>query len=400
MMGGSAYNGLDPTGKAYHDTNDESVLPMVIEHDQLPHLRARNVYQRLAGFAESCQKELKWVITESTTPQGSIYNCQCLFGNFTTLGKSSSMQSARYASAEAMANLLDADPILRKRFSIHLQCSPAVEHADTLSQEKEGGSLKATDTDPSRDHSSRFKYLQEVSPVFKTLFQSEEKEEQQKVATSLTQPNEYREDEELNFNLSNRVDELNLSQEEHDLIKQTYQALQHYLSLALAHQSYQAVPVGSYPLACMTTVRPQIDMCLFVESSISQANGPSEMLPIDLEDLRMRLDEVFKAKVPEFPNALFAVDHGSFRRGTRQLDGNKDLGGDASCQGLIIKNLGSLEKHFEVRLFPINPPSREPGTMDRGLIGLYHSRWLIDNYNKSQEAWHTNKLFKLIRIWR
>lgn len=194
--------------------------------------------------------------------------------------------------------------------------------------------------------------------------------------------------------------ELNLTQEDLDLVKQTQEAFIHYLNVALPHQAYQIVPVGSLSLSCLTSARPELDFCMYIESTTSSANGSSQLLPIDLEDLRFKLDEVFKGKLPEFPKALFAVDDIHFRKSTLPIGPEGASGLEQTPAVLVIKNLGSLEKQLTVRLFPISPVEQNHSTSDRALIGLYHSHWLIEHYNKSSEAWLSNKLFKLVRIWR
>lgn len=191
-----------------------------------------------------------------------------------------------------------------------------------------------------------------------------------------------------------------MTQDDLDLVKQTRDAFMYYLNLALADQEYKIVPVGSLSLSCLITLKPELDFCIYMESNTMTANGTPQMQEIDLQDLRFKLDEVFKAKVPEFPKVLFAVDDLHFRKKSiaRGLEG--ELGAQDMTSVLVIKNLGSLDKQLSLRLFPIGPVEQSCYTSDRALIGLYHSHWLIEEYNKASEAWQSVKLLKLVRIWR
>lgn len=114
------YSAFDKTPS---DGDAGSILPILFSQDIPIHQHASNLIKRLASFAENCQKPIKWIISE-TPSEGTVwFNCECSFGHFSTTGRGATMHDARYRAATQLVHMLDKDAILRKRFSIHLQCN-------------------------------------------------------------------------------------------------------------------------------------------------------------------------------------------------------------------------------------------------------------------------------------
>lgn len=114
------YSAFDKTPS---DGNPGSIIPILFSQDIPTHQHASNLIKRLASFAENCQKPIKWTISESPSEGTVWFNCECSFGHFSTSGRGATMHDARYRAATQLVQMLDKDAILRKRFSIHLQCN-------------------------------------------------------------------------------------------------------------------------------------------------------------------------------------------------------------------------------------------------------------------------------------
>ena len=184
-----------------------------------------------------------------------------------------------------------------------------------------------------------------------------------------------KEPEDLTFRLTKIEKDYTVSEENVAQIKDFFETLKEVVNHAFPGNYCHLIPVGSFLIGCMTTYNTTIDCYIHFDK---REDITDELF--DVKSICQQIENVLQS------NARFARAGYSCEIPSQ----NKEI--------LLFKDIISKSA---VKLIPspINNGS-EGSKINHCTACMYHSNWLISNYNQSTTAWQAVKLFRLIRIWQ
>jgi hypothetical protein len=190
------------------------------------------------------------------------------------------------------------------------------------------------------------------------------------------QNREISEPDELIFSLCKVEKQWSPSEEDMVALKEVYHTVSETLRAVLPLNGHQLIPVGSYVIGCVTKYSLVADCYLSLEKGESEiTDGTSIALA-----LKDKLDSQFADRAD---------------RGGASFTCEKS---PADPKTLVITD--SITK-ATVRLFTMTSDIfQSDSNITRASAAIFHSNWLINLYNQTQNAWQTIKLFRIIRIWK
>jgi hypothetical protein len=167
-----------------------------------------------------------------------------------------------------------------------------------------------------------------------------------------------------------------LSQEESKELRDTFDALKQLISLTFLEQPYQLIPLGSFIIGCVSNRNKTIDCYIYFESRLGLSSDGFVENTLIGEGLEAALRKQNRNEIEQYSVEVSKED--------------KDT-----------VFFSSLNTSAKVRLVSIQLVQENGETkINRYSASIFHSNWLIENFNKSESAWQVVKLFRLIRVWK
>lgn len=197
-----------------------------------------------------------------------------------------------------------------------------------------------------------------------------------KIVHLIYQTKEITEPIDLIFSLTRVEKDLSLTEEELSTTKDLYHTVTEMVRLIMPENTYQLITVGSYVIGCVTKYNMVVDCYL----SLEKLEEEGLERPSSAQAIKLKLDAIFEDK-----------SRADFQHFACETVDNDD-------STLLVKDTWSSAA---VRLFVMTSDMFQSDTkINRASAAIYHSNWLINLYNQTQNAWQTIKLFRIIRIWK
>jgi hypothetical protein len=177
--------------------------------------------------------------------------------------------------------------------------------------------------------------------------------------------------------LLGQVDETStLGQDAAKELRDTFDLLKQLLSITFIDRPYQLIPLGSFIIGCVTNRNKTIDCYIYFESKL----GLTQDVFMDNERLGDELE-------------LAVNEHNRGEKGLNAIEVSKE---DKETVFFSSLTTNSRVRLVSIQLLQENGEYK----INRYSASIFHSNWLIQNFNKSSSAWQVVKLFRLIRVWK